>query len=105
MLWCVTATHPSQRPGSIGVFRLWRDLGYAIGAVLTGLLADQFGLVGPILAIGLLTIASSLIIKYRMSCAPKKHPIPDANLTDPKTPGVRANTNAWLDFGLTSPIP
>ena len=61
-------THPDQRPKSIGVFRLWRDLGYAVGAVLTGLIADQYGLLAPILAIGVLTVLSSLIIKFRMSC-------------------------------------
>lgn len=61
-------THPDQRPKSIGIFRLWRDLGYAIGALLTGLIADRFGLVAPILAIGLLTLLSSMIIKYRMNC-------------------------------------
>lgn len=65
-------THPDQRPKSIGIFRLWRDLGYAIGAILTGLIADQFGLVAPILAIGLLTLVSSFIIKFRMSCANKQ---------------------------------
>ncbi len=64
-------THPDQRPKSIGIFRLWRDLGYAIGAILTGLIADRFGLVAPIAAIGLLTVVSSLIVKFRMSCAPK----------------------------------
>jgi MFS family permease len=64
-------THPDQRPKSIGIFRLWRDLGYAIGAILTGLIADRFGLVAPIGAIGLLTVVSSLIVKFRMSCAPK----------------------------------
>ena len=64
-------THPDQRPESIGIFRLWRDLGYAIGAILTGLIADSFGLVAPIVVIGLLTIASSLIVKFRMSCALK----------------------------------
>ena len=64
-------THPDQRPKSIGIFRLWRDLGYAIGAILTGLIADRFGLTAPIAAIGLLTILSSLIVKFRMSCAPK----------------------------------
>lgn len=65
-------THPDQRPKSIGIFRLWRDLGYAIGAILTGLLADRFGLVAPVAAIGLLTLVSSFIVKLRMSCAPKK---------------------------------
>jgi MFS family permease len=64
--------HPDQRPKSIGIFRLWRDLGYAIGAILTGLIADRFGLVAPILVIGLLTIASSLMIKFRMNCANKE---------------------------------
>jgi len=65
-------THPDQRPKSIGVFRLWRDLGYAFGAILTGLIADSFGLAAPILAIGLLTVLSSLIVKFRMNCANKQ---------------------------------
>jgi MFS family permease len=64
-------THPDQRPKSIGIFRLWRDLGYAIGAILTGLIADRFGLVAPIVAIGLLTVGSSLVIKFRMNCSNK----------------------------------
>lgn len=70
-------THPDQRAKSIGIFRLWRDLGYAIGAILTGLIADRFGLVAPILAIGLLTIASSLIVTFRMSCAKKQVATPE----------------------------
>ena len=57
---------PSQRAESIGVFRLWRDLGYAIGAFLTGLLADLFGIMYSLWAIALLTIFSSLIIQFRM---------------------------------------
>ena len=65
-------THPDQRPKSIGIFRLWRDLGYAIGAILTGLIADRFGLIAPVLAIGILTIASSLVVKFRMSCGARK---------------------------------
>jgi MFS family permease len=64
-------THPEQRPNSIGVFRLWRDLGYVFGAILTGLIADSFGLVAPILVIGLLTVLSSLVVKFRMSCENK----------------------------------
>lgn len=70
-------THPDQRPKSIGIFRLWRDLGYAIGAILTGIIADSFGLVAPIFAIGLLTVFSSLIVKFRMSCATKKLATPN----------------------------
>lgn len=61
-------THPEQRSQSIGVFRLWRDLGYAIGAILTGLIADQFGLIAPVLTIGLLTIISAFIVEVRMTC-------------------------------------
>ncbi|MCF6307054.1 MAG: MFS transporter [Flavobacteriaceae bacterium] len=59
-------TTPSQRPESIGVFRLWRDLGYAIGALISGLIADAYGLEYAILSIGLLTILSSVIIQLRM---------------------------------------
>lgn len=61
-------THPDQRPRSIGIFRLWRDLGYAIGAILTGLIADKFGLTAPVFAIGLITIASAMIVQTRMNC-------------------------------------
>ncbi len=59
-------THPQQRAESIGVFRLWRDLGYAIGALLTGIIADAFGLLVPVIVIGALTLASALVIEGRM---------------------------------------
>ena len=60
------ATHPRQRAESIGVFRLWRDLGYAIGAIISGIIADLFGVQYAILTIGVITILSSLVIKFRM---------------------------------------
>lgn len=60
-------THPEQRAQSIGIFRLWRDLGYAVGALLTGGLADWFGIGTAILAVGLLTFASAWIIQVRMT--------------------------------------
>ena len=60
------ATRPVQRAESIGTFRLWRDLGYAFGAVLSGITADLFGMDYAILLIGGLTLLSSLIIKIRM---------------------------------------
>jgi MFS family permease len=56
-------THPLDRAKSMGVFRLWRDLGYAIGAILTGLIADFAGLNSSILFIGALTLLSSLVIE------------------------------------------
>ena len=61
-------THPTDRANSLGVFRLWRDLGYAIGAILTGIIADTLGINASILIIGLLTISSAGIIFYRMKC-------------------------------------
>ncbi|MBP7809803.1 MAG: MFS transporter [Bacteroidia bacterium] len=61
-------TNPSDRAKSIGTFRLWRDLGYAIGAILTGIIADVFSIGAAILVIGLLTVASAFIIEFRMRC-------------------------------------
>lgn len=60
-------THPLDRAKSIGIFRLWRDLGYAIGAILTGILADLFSLEVAILCIGILTGISSFVILFRMN--------------------------------------
>lgn len=61
-------THPHDRAKSIGVFRLWRDSGYALGAILTGVIADTIGISASILIIALLTILSSLVIEFRMRC-------------------------------------
>lgn len=63
-------THPQDRAESIGIFRLWRDLGYAIGAVITGILADNLGLEAPIVFITGLTFVSALIIQIRMKNQP-----------------------------------
>jgi MFS family permease len=59
-------TSPKQRAESMGTFRLWRDLGYALGAIISGITADLFGIEYAILMIGGLTIGSALIIKFRM---------------------------------------
>lgn len=61
-------THPADRSQSMGIFRLWRDLGYAIGALLTGILADAFNMQTAILSIGLLTLAAAVVIHWRMQC-------------------------------------
>ena len=62
-------TNPSDRAKSLGIFRFWRDLGYAIGAAATGIIADSFGINTSIIIIGLLTALSAAIIHYRMKCA------------------------------------
>ena len=59
-------THPFDRAQSLGVFRFWRDLGYAIGAILTGILADWLGLLVPVSVIGMLTLLSAIVIMIRM---------------------------------------
>jgi len=60
-------TNVIDRPKSLGVFRFWRDLGYAIGALITGIIADTLGVAFAIAIIGLITVFSSLIIQLRMS--------------------------------------
>lgn len=60
-------TNPNQRAESIGAFRLWRDLGYAFGALLTIIISQFFEVDITIIAIGVLTILSSIIIKIRMT--------------------------------------
>jgi MFS family permease len=66
-------THPQDRAQSIGIFRLWRDLGYAIGAILTGIIADLVSINASILFIGILTLLSAGIIIYRMRCADERY--------------------------------
>ena len=58
--------HPEWRASAVGVYRLWRDSGYALGAVLAGLLADRFGADWAIAAVGLLTFASGALVAWRM---------------------------------------
>ena len=63
--------HPSWRARAVGIYRLWRDLGFAVGALLTGILADTFGIRPAIWAIAALTAASGLVVARRMyeTCA------------------------------------
>jgi MFS family permease len=58
--------HPSWRASSVGVYRLWRDLGYAIGAVVAGVTADALGLSSAMWLVAALTFASGLIVALRM---------------------------------------
>ena len=58
--------HPSWRASAVGVYRLWRDLGYAVGAVLAGLTADALGLAAAMWVVAALTLASGLQVALRM---------------------------------------
>jgi MFS family permease len=80
-------THPTDRAKSLGIFRLWRDLGYAIGAILTGIIADTLGTNISILVIGLLTVCSAVIIFYRMKC-PEKYTMNIWHWSKSKTKGM-----------------
>ena len=59
--------HPSWRASAVGVYRLWRDLGYAIGALLAGFTADLFGLGAALWLVAGLTLASGMVAAMRMS--------------------------------------
>ncbi|MEO5838982.1 MAG: MFS transporter [Acidimicrobiales bacterium] len=58
--------HPRWRARSVGVYRLWRDAGFAIGALLAGITADAFGLRAAIWTVAALTAASGLVVLIRM---------------------------------------
>jgi MFS family permease len=58
--------HPSWRASAVGVYRLWRDLGYAIGALLAGFTADAFGVDAAIWLVAGITFASGLVVAVRM---------------------------------------
>ena len=65
------ASHPTWRARSLSVYRFWRDLGYAIGALSAGLIADLFGFVAAVIAIGVLTFLSGTLY-FLVAVEPKK---------------------------------
>jgi MFS family permease len=58
---------PSWRASSVGVYRFWRDLGYAIGALLAGITADLVGLAGAMWLVAAITFTSGMVAAVRMS--------------------------------------
>ena len=59
-------SHPSWRARSLSVYRFWRDLGYAVGALSAGVIADTVGLTWAIGSVGVLTFASGTIVAVSM---------------------------------------
>lgn len=60
------AARPEWRARSVGVYRLWRDGGFAVGALLSGLLADAYGIPVAVAVVSVLTMASGLVVAMRM---------------------------------------
>jgi len=58
--------HPSWRASSVGIYRLWRDLGYAVGALVAGVIADRLGLRAAVWATAGLTLVSGAVAAMRM---------------------------------------
>jgi MFS family permease len=58
--------HPAWRASSVGVYRFWRDLGFAAGGLLAGMIADAAGLRAAVWAVAALTAASGIVVAIRM---------------------------------------
>ncbi|WP_374984205.1 MFS transporter [Streptomyces fradiae] len=67
--------HPAWRARAVGIYRLWRDGGFAVGALLAGVLADAYGLTTAIWAVAALTAAAGIVVATRMY---ETHPRPAA---------------------------
>lgn len=74
--------HPTWRGSAVGVYRLWRDSGYAVGAVVAGVLADALGIGSAIGIVGVLVLLSTMLVMARM---PETLP----RLTGPATVSTR----------------
>jgi MFS family permease len=66
--------HPGWRASAVGVYRLWRDLGYAVGAVLAGLVADALGLQAAVFAVAGLTFVSGAFALRMRETRPSRSP-------------------------------
>jgi len=62
----VDVAHPAWRARSVGVYRLWRDAGFAVDAVLAGVVADAYGIRAAVWTVTALTAASGLVVALRM---------------------------------------
>jgi MFS family permease len=85
--------HPTWRASAVGVYRLWRDSGYAIGALIAGITADLFGLRGAILTVAVLTAASGLVAARLLT---ETHTTRDATMPTKVSHPIFARVYAWI---------
>jgi len=64
-------THPWQRAQSLSIFRFWRDSGYVLGALISGVLADAFGMEQTFMVVAIITAGAGLLAHFRMCCTEK----------------------------------
>jgi MFS family permease len=64
--------HPSWRASSVGVYRLWRDFGYVVGALLAGITADLVGISAAVWLVAAITLASGVVVALRMDSLPAR---------------------------------
>ncbi|MCM2309965.1 MAG: MFS transporter, partial [Steroidobacteraceae bacterium] len=74
--------HPSWRASAVGVYRLWRDLGYAVGALLAGIVADALGLSAALWVVAAVTLASGVVVALRMSETMSRGPTESLRLNE-----------------------
>ena len=72
--------HPTWRATAVGVYRLWRDTGYVVGALLGGIVADVFDLRAAVWTVAVLSVASGLVVAARMT--------PATSVTTSRLPGA-----------------
>jgi MFS family permease len=81
--------HPLWRARAVGVYRLWRDAGFAVGALFAGILADLISVEAAIWAVAVLTAASGIVVAVRMY---ETHP-----------PGSSPRSSAPVDRPVNAP--
>ena len=69
--------HPTWRATAVGVYRFWRDAGFAVGAILAGILADIYGITTAIGVVAFLTACSGVVVAIRMR---ESRPAPERQL-------------------------
>lgn len=77
--------HPTWRASAVGVYRLWRDAGFAVGAVLTGVVADLSGPSSAIWLVAAITLLSGVVVAVRME-ETHVHRGPHGRVTRPSPP-------------------
>jgi len=92
--------HPSWRASAVGVYRLWRDLGYAVGALLAGVIADLAGIPAAVTAVAALTGLSALIALWRLrETAPGRRGAYTQATAWPRLSTDETGITAWPDAG------